>query len=143
MVLERLDFQKIMQPLFVSDVKTSRKHAKTVSFRQTDGSQALFIKSHPNFGIENYPENLDCWATFKAPARSYSQGLMIEVLEGEISGDSYFQLSSDRFTSMMDPGIRREFQVSPGEEDKKIFTIRFHAGGSRDKGFLIKFTVAP
>ena len=121
-----------------NDVKSSRKNAKTVQAVQ--GSKVLYIKSHPLYGTEKYPENLDCWATFKAPARDYHQELRIEVVEGQISGDSYFELGSERFTNIRNIGISRAFQIMPGQEDKKIFTLHFHAGRSQDSGFLIKFT---
>lgn len=127
------------QAVFVcnNDVKSSRKNAKTV------GSKVLYIKSHPDYGSEKYPGDLDCWATLKAPARHYHQRLKIEVVEGQISGDSYFELGSERFTNIKNIGISRAFNIMPGQEDKKIFTIHFHAGGSQDTGFLIKFTVEP
>ena len=118
-----------------SDVKSSRKHAKTVG-----GSKVLYIKSHPHYGTEKYPGDLDCWATLKAPARGYHQRLRIEVVEGQISGDSYFELGSERFSNIRNIGISRAFQIMPGQEDRKVFTIHFHAGGSQDTGFLIKLT---
>jgi len=126
------------QALFVcnGDVKSSRKNAKTVG-----GSKVLYIKSHPHYGSEHYPGDLNCWATLKAPARHYHQRLQIEVVEGHISGDSYFELGSERFTNMNIGS--RAFQIMPGEEDKKRFTIHFHARGSQDTGFLLKFTVTP
>jgi len=122
------------------DVKSSRKNAKTV---QGQDSKVLYVKSHPHYGTEKYPGDLDCWATFKAPARDHHQALRIEVVEGQITGDSYFALGSERFTNIRDIGISRAFQIMPGQEDKKIFTIHFHAGGSQDTGFLIKLTVTP
>jgi len=106
------------------------------------------MKSHPGYGTADYyPKDLDCYATFKAPARTFSQGLMIEVVAGQISEDSYFAFEtkngSEKFNNIKDPKIRREFQVPPGQEDKRTFTIHFKAGGSQDTGFLIKFTVDP
>ena len=120
-----------------NDEKSSRKNAKTVAVQ---GSKVLYIKSHPLYGTEKYPENLECWATFKAPARDFHQALKIEVVEGQISGDSYFELGSEKFTDIRDIDISRAFQIMPGQEDKKIFTIHFDAGKSQDTGFLIKFT---
>ena len=120
-----------------NDVKSSRKNAKTVAVQ---GSKVLYIKSHQLYGTEAYPDNLDCWATIKAPARDHHQALSIEVVEGQISGDSYFELGSERFTNIRNVGISRAFQIMPGQEDKKIFTFHFHAGDSQDTGFLLKFT---
>jgi len=114
---------------------------------QLDGSKVMFVKSHPAFGSENYQPDRDCFASFRAPARSFSQGLMIEVVEGHISAESYFAFESKRetekFTNIKDPAIRREFQVPPGQEDKRIFTIHFSAGGGQSTGFLLKLTVDP
>ena len=76
----------------------------------------------------------------KAPAREHHQRLRIEVVEGQISGDSYFKVGSDTFTNIRNIGISRAFMIMPGEEDKKAFSIHFHAGDSQDTGFLIKFT---
>ena len=104
-----------------------------------EGSKVLYVKSHDNYGTDKYPGDLDCWATVRAPARHHHQQLTIEVVEGQISGDSYFELGSDRFTNIKNIGIRRTFQIMPGQEDKKIFTFHFKAGGSEDTGFLIKF----
>lgn len=120
-----------------NDAKSSRKNAKTVTVK---GSKVLYIKSHPLYGTEKYPENLDCWATIKAQASDFHQVLTIEVVEGQISRDSYFELGSDRFNNIRNIGISRAFQIMPGQEDKKAFTIHFHAGGSQDTGYLIKFT---
>ena len=127
-------FQCTISVVCNSDDKSSRKNAKTV------GSNVLYIKSHQHYGSEKYPGDLDCWATLKAPARPYHQRLKIEVVEGQISGDSYFELGGERFTNIKNIGISRAFQIMPGQEDKKIFTIHFDAGRSQDTGFLIKFT---
>ena len=65
---------------------------------QLDGSKVMFVKSHPAFGSENYQPDRDCFASFRAPARSFSQGLMIEVVEGHIAAESYFAFESKRET---------------------------------------------
>jgi len=105
------------------------------------------MKSHHGYGTEYYPSDLDCYATFKAPARSYSQRLMIEVIDGHISGGSFFAFetknNSEKFTNIKNVAIRREWQVLRGQEDKKFFTVRFNAAGARDRGFLVKFSVSP
>jgi len=107
----------------------------------------LFIKSHPGYGTENYQPGQHCFASFRAPARSFSQGLLIEVVEGHISPQSYFAFESknqsEKFTDIKDPAIRRKYQVPPGEEEKRIFTIHFSAGTGEATGFLLKFTVDP
>jgi len=128
------------------DAISSQRAAKTVD-QQPDGSKVFYIKSHHNYGTENYHGQHDCYATFKAPARKFTQGLMIEVLEGHISEQSYFAFwtksGSEKFTNIKSPAIRRELHVPPGHEDKRLLTLHFHAGGGQDRGFLIKLTVSP
>jgi len=47
------------------------------------------------YGIYDYPKNLDCYAAFRVPAMAYTQTLKIEVVEGQLSGDSYFAFGND------------------------------------------------
>ena len=60
-----------------------------------DGTKEFYVKSHANYGRFDYPRNLDCYAAFRVPARSYTQTLKIQVIEGSISGGSYFAFGND------------------------------------------------
>jgi len=100
------------------------------------------------YGIYDYPRNLDCYAAFRVPSRAYTQTLRLEVVEGELSGDSYFAFTNDfgdteKFSSITDPGIPREVVVEVNKENRRRFGIHFHSGNAVGKGFVLKFSVTP
>jgi len=100
------------------------------------------------YGIYDYPQNLDCHAAFRVPARDYTQTLKIEVVEGELSGDSYFAFANDYgdtevFQDMMNPNITRSVLVKENYENRRRYSIHFHSGSSTGKGYVLKFSVTP
>jgi len=108
------------------------------------------VKSHLMYGIYDYPKNLDCHAAFRVPARACTQTLKIEVVEGELSGDSYFAFANDYgpidneiYDDIMDPDIPRSVVVEENFENRRRFSIHFHSGSSTGKGYVLKFSVTP
>jgi len=115
---------------------------------QPDGTKVFYVKSHLMYGIFDYPKNLDCHAAFRVPARAYTQTLKIEVVEGELSGDSYFAFGNDYgdtevFHNIMDPAITRSVSVPVNYENRRRYSIHFHSGSSASKGYVLKFSVTP
>jgi len=113
-----------------------------------DGTKEFYVKSHLMYGIYDYPKNLDCYAAFRVPPRAFTQTLKIEVVEGELNGDSYFAFANDYgdteiFTNVMDPAITREVSVAVNYENRRRYGIHFHSGTGVGKGFVLKFTVTP
>jgi len=116
--------------------------------QQPDGTKEFYVKSHLMYGIYDYPKNLDCHAAFRVPARAYTQTLKIEVVEGELSGDSYFAFGNDYgdteiFKDVMDPAITRSVSVPVNYENRRRYSIHFHSGSSTGKGYVLKFSVTP
>jgi len=106
------------------------------------------VKSHLMYGIYDYPKNLDCHAAFRVPARACTQTLKIEVVEGELSGDSYFAFANDYgdtevFSDIKDPSITRSVEVPVNYENRRRYSIHFHSGSSTGKGYVLKFSVTP
>jgi len=108
------------------------------------------VKSHLMYGIYDYPKNLDCHAAFRVPARAYTQTLKIEVVEGELSGDSYFAFADDYgpiddeiFYDVMNPNITRSKTVPVNYENRRRYSIHFHSGSGTGKGYVLKFSVTP
>ena len=62
---------------------------------QPDGNKVLYVKSHSSYGTSSYPKNMDCHSAFRVPTRSYTQTLNMEIIEGKITGDSYFAFEND------------------------------------------------
>jgi len=115
---------------------------------QPDGTKVFYVKSHTMYGIYDYPKNLDCYAAFRVPARAYTQTLKIEVVEGQLSGDSYFAFGNDYgdteiFKNILDPSITRTVSVAVNYENRRRFSIHFHSGSGVDKGYVLKFSVTP
>jgi len=115
---------------------------------QPDQTKIFYYKSHLMYGIYDYPRNLDCYSAFRVPSRANTQTLKIEVVEGELSGDSYFAFANDYgdtevFTNIMDPAITREVSVEVNKENRRRFGIHFHSGSGVGKGFVLKFSVTP
>jgi len=115
---------------------------------QPDGTKEFYVKSHLQYGIFDYPKNLDCYASFRVPARAYTQTLKIEVVEGELSGDSYFAFADDygdkeTYNDIMDPAIPRTISVEVNYENRRRYGIHFNSGSSTGKGYVLKFSVTP
>ena len=57
--------------------------------------QDFWIRSHPMYPDMDYPNNLDCYVSFKTRYRPVTQYLKFEVISGSISGDAYLAFGDE------------------------------------------------
>ena len=55
----------------------------------------FFLKSHPQYPDLEYPNNLNCYVSFKTRYKPYTQYLNFEVITGSLSGDAYLAFGND------------------------------------------------
>ena len=75
---------------------TSRLEGNVVYVMEPDGTPKDFwIKSHPQYPDLDYPNNLDCYVSFRTRYRPVTQYLKFEVIRGSLSGDAYLAFGND------------------------------------------------
>ena len=75
---------------------TSRLEDQVVYVMEEDGSKKDFwLKSHPMYPDLDYPNNLNCYVSFKTRYKPHTQYLKFEVVSGSLSGDAYLAFGND------------------------------------------------
>jgi len=125
---------------------TSRLEDQVVYVMEEDGTKNDFwLKSHPQYPSLDYPNNLNCYVSFKTRYKPHKQFLKFEVVSGSLSGDAYLAFGNDygdleRYTAIN--GFVKTVEVKSNFENRRRIMMHWYSGTTKvDQGFLVRVYV--